>query len=206
GVQRQVVLERGQGNGQSGQVLVHPVVQLTADAPALVFLGGKQPARKVLDVARAFVGGLIGALSRQCIGEDVGEQPEPRPQLVGPVALVVDAADGQAAHDYAALDKRGQRRRYHTELYEPAGIRRVFVWRPWSNGEPHDPASAYLAIDEGKLILVRDRIHGGNAVAVPRMGQPRLAGLVVERPEAGPVRAEILDDLTKAVLDLAIDL
>ena len=102
---RETSLERAQRYRQCRKVLIHAVMQRAGNAPALLLLGGHQPPGQVPDVFRALVRHALGALSRQRVGEDVGEQTEPRNHLVRPAALRKNRTDRQAADHRAAVDE-----------------------------------------------------------------------------------------------------
>ena len=153
----ETVLERAQGDRQCRKVLIHAIVQLAGDAPALLLLGGHQPPGQVPDVLRALVGGALGALPRQGVGEDVGEETEPRNQLVGPAALLENRTDRQAADHRAALDEGDHGGRPRAEPCEALAVDQGLVGQVSGLREADDMTLTELGEDPWRLALLDNR-------------------------------------------------
>src|SRR5262245_7458012 len=90
-----VILECTQSDRQGGEALIYTVVQLASNAPTLVLLRGQEAPRQALDVLGASLRGQLGALSREGVREDVGEEPKPWHQLFRPLPILRAGADRQ---------------------------------------------------------------------------------------------------------------
>src|SRR4029453_18758310 len=197
-------LERGQPDRQCRELLIHAIVQLARNAPALLLLGGYQPPGQVPDMLSALVRCSLAALPRQRVGEDIGEETEPRDQLVGPAPLLENRTAGQPADHRAALDEGDHSGRPHAEPCEALAVDRGFVGRICGLGDTDHLPLTELGEDPWHLALPDSPRERRNAATDPRMREPDRIGTILQRPDGGPVRAQVLDDALEPRLDLAV--
>ena len=84
------------------------------------------------------------------VGEDVGEEPEPRDQLVGPAALLEHRTDREAADHRAALDEGDHGARPRAEPCEALAVDQGLVGRSAGLREADDMTLSELGEDPGR--------------------------------------------------------
>ena len=178
---------RGQGPGQIRLVvgvdagrpaLAQLVVQPAAGEvePALVHVrpaavGPREPhhqrgaVRHPAEALLALAHRPLGLLPRERAGEHVGQQPQPRDQLVGPVTLRAEGADREGARDRAAHHEGHQDGRAGAEALRVSPIDRRLVGKIPEAREPDDVPLAQPGHD-------------------PRRPLPRSSGGAAPRPHA----------------------
>src|SRR4029453_15710432 len=201
---RETGFERGQRDRQCRKLLTHAIMQLAGNAPALLFLGGYQSPGQVSDMLCALMRHSFAALPRQRVGEDVGEETEPRDQLVGPAALLENRTDGQNTDHRAVLHEGDHGGRPHAEPCEALAVDRGFVGRICGLRDTDDMPLTELGEDPWRLALTDRPRERRNALTDPRMREPGLIGTILQRPDGGPVHPQVLDDALEPRLDLAV--
>jgi len=154
----------------------------------------------------AFARRRFGSISRQRAGEHLGQEAEPRDQLVGPVPLGAERAEGERAGD-GALD--GQRD--GDERLSAAGGQVLTVGPGRARelvepGQADDVAVQQARGDPGVSSAREGSQERIDAVSGPRMGGPD--DVVVRLPQLGEHRAievELVHDTLERPLDVLGD-